>query len=147
MQTSNEERKLLRASTVKRLINYLTDIIVFSILASAIMAFFYPKASEWINDPNGLNIKDQLMISFFYGLYMSVMEALLKGKTIGKLITRTRVVNADGSFISTQTAFVRGLCRLVPFEQLSALGIPSIPWHDRWSGTIVTNDDSLRKPL
>ena len=80
------------------------------------------------------------MISFLYGLYMSVTEAIFKGKTIGKLITKTRAFNLDGSSISSQTAFLRGLCRLVPFEQLSALGIPSCPWHDKWSDSIVADE-------
>ena len=140
MQNNSDERPLVRASLIKRIINYFTDIIVFSILASIFLTLFYPEASGWVNNPNGINLKDQLMISFLYGLYMSVTEALFKGKTIGKLITKTRAFNLDGSTISSQTAFLRGLCRLVPFEQLSALGIPSCPWHDKWSGSIVADE-------
>jgi uncharacterized RDD family membrane protein YckC len=140
LQNSSDERPLVRASLIKRIINYFTDIIVFSILASFLLALFYPEASGWVNNPNGINLKDQLMISFLYGLYMSVTEAIFKGKTIGKLITKTRAFNLDGSTISSQTAFLRGLCRLIPFEQLSALGIPSCPWHDKWSGSIVADE-------
>jgi uncharacterized RDD family membrane protein YckC len=145
LQNSNEECVPVRANLVKRVINYLADIIVFSILASFLLIIFYPEASGWVNNPDGIKIRDQLMISFFYGLYMSVTEAIFKGRTIGKLITKTRAVNLDGSTINSQTAFLRGLCRLIPFEQLSALGIPSCPWHDKWSKSLVADDKSLQQ--
>jgi hypothetical protein len=50
------------------------------------------------------------------------------------MITGTKAVNHDGSNISAKTAFLRTLCRLVPFEPFSAFGIP---WHDSWTHTHV----------
>ena len=55
-------------------------------------------------------------------LYLAAFEALTKGKTPGKYAMGTRAVNADGSRITTATAFLRCLSRLVPLEVLSALG-------------------------
>jgi uncharacterized RDD family membrane protein YckC len=140
LQNGNEEKVLVRASITKRFINYFVDIIVFSILASFLLLLFIPDAAGWINNPEGLNLKDRLLISFLYGLYMSITEAIFKGKTLGKLITQTRAVNLDGTAISSQAAFLRGLCRLVPFEQFSGLGVPCRPWHDRWSRTLVADE-------
>jgi uncharacterized RDD family membrane protein YckC len=79
----------------------------------------------------------QLIALFFYGLYMSIVEGIFKGRSLGKLITRTKAVNEDGSDISFETAFKRGLSRIVPFEQFSILA--GRPWHDRWTKTQVVS--------
>lgn len=76
-----------------------------------------------------------------YVVLMFAMEALMKGRSIGKLITRTRAVNqSDGSPINARTALLRSLCRIVPFEPFSAFGNPSFPWHDTWTKSMVVAD-------
>lgn len=136
---------LVRANFGKRIINYFTDILVFSLLASFFIAFFYPGLLDSFNNQKDVSFSTQLLIRFFYGLYMSFTEAIFKGKTIGKFISGTRAVyNTDGSPVNSQAAFVRGLCRIIPLEELSAIGFPPYPWHDRWSGTLVISEkDSL----
>ena len=42
-----------------------------------------------------------------------------------------------GNYLIDRIAFLRSLCRLVPFEPFSALKKPSYPWHDRWTRTLV----------
>jgi uncharacterized RDD family membrane protein YckC len=79
-----------------------------------------------------------------YALMMGLFETILKGKTIGKLITRTTAVNRDGSQISTATAFKRGFLRAVPFCAFSALGSPSNPWQDKWTDTMVVNNKTIQ---
>ena len=152
LQTPGEPLiKLVPASIGKRLANYLIDIILFSFFISFLLiiaAPVYPLADKLMaKQPIGLS--DQLMVSFVYGLYMSVMEAILKGKSIGKYITGTRAVTEKGLPISAQTAFVRGLVRIIPFEQLSAISLSlttSYPWHDRWSGSVVVDEASSALP-
>ena len=144
--------KLVPANFGKRLTNYLVDFIIFCILVSfllVVLAPVYPLANKLMNK-QPIGFMDQLMVSFLYGLYMSAMEALLKGKTIGKFITGTRAVTAEGLAIRSQTAFVRGLIRMIPFpfEHISAISFefdpyalrPPYPWHDRWSGSIVIDE-------
>ena len=76
-----------------------------------------------------------------YVVLMFAMETLMKGKSVGKLVTKTRAVNElDGSPINARTALLRSLCRIVPFEPLSALGNPSYPWHDTWTKSMVVED-------
>ena len=67
--------------------------------------------------------------------YYTVFEATTKGRTLGKFITGTQAVREDGSNITWKDAFIRSLCRLVPFEPFSTFGV--LPWHDSWSKTIV----------
>lgn len=144
---------LVPANMAKRLINYLVDVIVFSIVFSMLLPVFapiYPLAAKFLAAKADtakvmaqIELADQLMISFFYGLYMSILEALLKGKSIGKYFTGTRAVTETGHYIPPQTAFVRGLVRIVPLEQFSALlalFMPVRPWHDGWSKTIVIEE-------
>ena len=144
--------QLVPANYGKRFANYFIDLIFFSLLASFVLMFIapvYPLATKIMNK-QPISLTDQLMVTFIYGLYMSVMEALLKGKTIGKYITGTRAVDINGLPVSSQTAFIRGLIRMIPFpfEQVSAFSFsfepfslrPPYPWHDRWSRSIVVDE-------
>jgi uncharacterized RDD family membrane protein YckC len=148
---NNEEHKIedpalniVPANLAKRLANYFIDIVFFSFLLYfllKIIAPFSPLANKFLTiKPETVELMDQLILSFIYGLYMSVAETLLKGKTIGKYITGTRAVTENGQPINAQTAFVRGLIRIIPFEQLSAISFPPYPWHDRWSKSIVADE-------
>ncbi len=143
---------LVPASFRKRIANYVIDFFLFCIMASfllMVLAPIYPLAGKIMNkQPIGL--ADQLLITFFYGFYMSAMEAFLKGKTIGKFVTGTRAVQYSGDAVSPQTAFMRGLIRMIPFpfEQISAFSssfeqmkwMPPSPWHDRWSKSLVIDE-------
>jgi len=75
---------------------------------------------------------------FEYAFFMGAMEALSRGKTLVKVFTGTRVVNPDGTTVSVKKAFLRGLCRMVPFEPFSAFGGSwPRPWRDKWTNTYV----------
>jgi uncharacterized RDD family membrane protein YckC len=87
------------------------------------------------------------VVSIFIDLlFYAIFESLTGGKTLGKLITKTRAVNADGSRINFKTALLRSLSRMVPFEMFSALGDPSYPWHDRWTNTYVIDEKASNLP-
>ena len=78
-----------------------------------------------------------ITFGLLYGIYCFGFEVSLH-KTPAKFITRTRVVAEDGARLTAKRVALRSLCRLVPFEPLSALGDGASPlWHDRWSKTNV----------
>lgn len=134
------EPQLVQASSGKRLANYFIDLILFYILffiLGMIMAIVSPESLE--NDAlfSDNILLDRLFTLILLGLYMSLVEGIFKGRTLGKLITGTKAVNADGSTISFVTALRRGFSRIVPFEPFSALGNPPYPWHDKWTNTYV----------
>jgi uncharacterized RDD family membrane protein YckC len=86
-----------------------------------------------------------LVMVVAYGIvfgYFFFAEGLMNGKTIGKFVTKTTVVNDDGTPITMGTGVLRGLCRMVPFEAFSAFG--GYPWHDKWTKTRVVLDSSLK---
>lgn len=79
----------------------------------------------------------ELCIYLLFGPIMAVIETIFHGRSLGKLITRTRAVNTDGSGLTFRTALRRNLIRSIPFEWFSALSRVPRPWHDRWSDTMV----------
>ena len=67
------------------------------------------------------------------------MEAVFQ-RTIGKLVTGTRVVTTDGNVPGFGKVLGRSLARVIPFEVLSFLGAIPIGWHDKLSGTRVVQN-------
>jgi len=133
--------QLTQANPGKRLANYIIDLVSFYV-------FMYLFSYVLVNMSYGLaviiygdghEILGRLIVLLFYGMYMGLIEAMFKGRSFGKLITGTIAVNEDGSRINGQTALLRGLCRAVPFNALSALGSRCYPWHDKWNKTYVVN--------
>jgi uncharacterized RDD family membrane protein YckC len=74
-------------------------------------------------------------------LYYIVLEGV-SGQTLGKFLTNTIVVAADGGVPTWRQIIVRSFVRLVPLEPLSFLW-GDRGWHDTWSGTRVV---SIRRP-
>lgn len=64
-------------------------------------------------------------------------------RTAGKLATATKVVDYAGGKLSAGRAFLRTICRYIPFDALSFL-FSSYPrgWHDKVSGTLVVPTDA-----
>ena len=143
---------LVPASLGKRAANYFIDFVLLSFILAMLLplvAPYYPLYTK-IMKKQPIDLSDQLMLSFAYGLYMSITEALLRGKSIGKLITGTRAVSYAGHPINSQTAFLRGLLRLIPLEPLSAIpilfGLTAFPLHDLLSKTHVIDEAKSALP-
>jgi len=137
---------LIRAASGKRLTNLLIDRVAFYLLLmlmGLLMGMVTPQAVTYLKSIADNRLLDFLITSFLYALFMSVQEAALGGKSLGKLITGTRAVMEDGTPLSTHAAFSRGLARIVPFEPFSALfDNPPHPWHDRWTNSMVIDEKS-----
>ncbi len=74
--------------------------------------------------------------------YFVVTESIWQ-KTLGKLITGTVVVTADGYKPSFKQIVGRSIARLIPFEPLSFLGRYPVGWHDSLSRTRVVHAANL----
>lgn len=61
----------------------------------------------------------------------------LTGRTVGKLIAKTRVVTLTGAPLTLWQVTGRTFARVIPFEPLSFLSQEPSGWHDRLSGTRV----------
>ncbi|HEY6975392.1 MAG TPA: RDD family protein [Chitinophagaceae bacterium] len=125
------------ASQTQRFFNYLIDSLIFYGVmygtTTILLIVFYLT----VGGPGESSFQIVLiLVSYiFYILFYTFCEGASRGKSVGKLITRTKVVREDESEITWKDAFTRSLCRIVPFEPFSAFG--GFPWHDQWSHTKV----------
>jgi uncharacterized RDD family membrane protein YckC len=133
-----QELNLEPASMGQRFANFIVDYIVAIIIyvGITIMMLFF-SASD------GSELEEEGFGSIFISLFSFVAvytltEFLGKGKTLGKLITRTRAVRNDGGLLTFKDALLRSLIRLVPFEVFSGFG--TYTWHDQWTNTMVRKD-------
>ena len=133
------------ASKGKRVLNYFIDkavLIGLGTLVGMMLGLLLEEAEL-------IDLADQ---GFFkYGLgyaitftYFLFMEAAC-GRSIGKLVTGTKVLADNYQSPTFGQIFGRTFCRLVPFEPLSILGSTPKMWHDDWSNTITV--DLRAKPL
>ncbi len=137
-----EPKELVHASKGKRFANYIIDRIcwtaLFFILGLALGASGNLEAIEWLENINPF--ADFLLTAFVAMWYYTLMEYFTNGKTIGKYITRTRVVGERGERLSFMAILGRSAARFVPFEPFSFLGNSPWGWHDTWSKTYVMED-------
>jgi len=120
------------ASTGQRFINYIIDVIAFYVL---IFIFGI------LLGATGLLQSAVLLYLIIFAImlgYYTVMEGIT-GKTFGKMLTKTKAVTLHGEPLNLKNAFLRSLCRLVPFEAFSAFGGGQM-WHDKWTDTMVVQN-------
>lgn len=138
---NKREFKLVRASTGKRFTNYIIDRLVNTGLLFLIimgLMVIMPAFESWLNNIN--TIVDYLFTSVILVALYFGMELLTNGKTIGKYITKTRVVTESGGQPTQSQYFTRSLSRVVPFEAFSFLNDEASGWHDKWSETMVIDE-------
>jgi uncharacterized RDD family membrane protein YckC len=85
---------------------------------------------------------DILVTTLVYVAYCGVLE-YGSGKTIGKILMKTRVVREDGSKPDFITIVKRSLSRIIPFDAFSFLSNNPRGWHDSISDTIVVDEAIL----
>jgi uncharacterized RDD family membrane protein YckC len=121
---------LVDADAGKRFLNLLIDIgvVIFLIVIFNKIIYHHSIFSYF-----GLfKILDLAVIfAYFYGLENSV------GQTVGKMITKTKVVNLDGGKPTTQQMLVRTFSRIIPLEPVLLIGGKWL--HDSLSQTRVVN--------
>ena len=121
----------------QRLLNYIIDLVFYYLLVFLLFTIYYSTGGAINRSGSSSGALLNLFFLGLYIIYMFLLEMLLKGRTIGKIITGTRAVNKDGTEMEPGTIFRRTLCRLVPFEPFSGLGNICNPWHDKWTNTCV----------
>lgn len=144
---TDTDKDYVYASKTKRLLNYLIDYACFMgcffVLGIVLYTVMGEAEADALLDIDP--ILDRLVTTLLFALYMGFVEFAIGGKTIGKLLTRTRAVNIDGSRISLKTAMGRGFSRIVPFEPFSFLGSSDSGWHDKWTDTKVIDETMTYK--
>ena len=132
------------ASQRSRFINYIIDLVFFYILYFGLM-FMVGILAELLHFDISILLNEffiQVITILFMAMYYFVFEVAF-GKTIGKMITKTKVVNEDGTKPSVGTLLKRSFSRLIPFDAFSYLKSNPSGWHDTISKTMVVDDISL----
>lgn len=139
------EVKLVAAEKGKRFANLLVDYVGATIFAMVVMVVVNLLGIlTFIEMENG--ITGRLIGWLSYVAYYVLFEGLANGKTLGKYITRTRVVTYDGYQPASNQILGRSFSRIVPFEAFSFLGQKKTGWHDDWSKTFVIDERQSTLP-
>lgn len=128
------------ATVGQRIANYLIDVVIFYIVIIVIMVpLILRLASSGGSADAGGFIAISYLITFgiFFAYYIFMEGG--KGKTIGKMVTKTKVITTDGTPMTYGKAALRTVCRIVPFEFISVF-LDTSMWHDKWSNTRVVKD-------
>ncbi|SFS38841.1 RDD family protein [Zhouia amylolytica] len=81
---------------------------------------------------------DMLITSVLFALLYFLSEVIFKGRSIGKFITKTKVVDPYGNTPSLMGTFTRSASRLIPFNGLS-FPMGARGWYDALSKTYVVD--------
>jgi uncharacterized RDD family membrane protein YckC len=133
----DDQREL--ATKGRRFLNLIIDSFCYYFAVTfvlVVMAIADPSLARAVLDNFLLRTLVSLVVMF---CYYAGFEALF-GRTIGKLLTGTRVVTVTGARPALGQIALRTLSRMVPFEPFSCLSDPPIGWHDQWSGTRVVRN-------
>jgi uncharacterized RDD family membrane protein YckC len=126
----------------QRFLNYIIDIIFFYIVVIAFTTIAMLIIGDEVLNENSTGIPALLEYLISYTIYVGLytfFETTTKGRTIGKMVTKTRAVRLDGSILTFYDALKRSLVRIIPIDAFSALA--GSPWHDRWTDTKVIKEN------
>ncbi|MDR2122248.1 MAG: RDD family protein [Flavobacteriaceae bacterium] len=124
-----------------RLANYIIDLIAFYVFMFNIGIFLGITGNESLILIFDNDIPSRLLGVILYAVFMLTIETAFRGKSIGKIITGTKVVTEYGGKPTISDYVARSFSRLVPFDQFSFLG--TVGWHDKWSSTRVVKAKSF----
>ena len=140
----------LYASKGNRFVNYIVDVIWFVALFLGfviVVSYLFYTFSDDVSAVDDFIYKlenvnpflDRLITSIIIALFYFTTETVLKGRTIAKYVTKTKVVLEDGSKPNAIDYLKRSFSRIIPFEALSFLGPEGRGWHDTISNTYVVD--------
>jgi len=121
-----------------RFLNFIIDFIVWLILTfiiSFIIGFLIPVTAE------SQGILTLFVYVLFFGTfiaYYAILEIKFQ-KTVGKFVTKTKVVKMNGEKPENGDIISRTFCRLIPFDRISFLFMKN-GIHDMLSKTKVVKD-------
>lgn len=113
-----ERRKGISPLPVHRAIHLIVDVSAAFILFQFAQLFFmlFLKLTALDSDYISLLFSSNFALPLSYLLLVFLTEAFNKGQSIGKMITRFEARRIDGNPFTATDAFLRTVCRLIPFE-------------------------------
>ncbi|WP_300047507.1 RDD family protein [Trueperella sp.] len=113
------ELELPAATVLSRIVSSLID---YGLLTIAYTALIFSLASTF-PDLNGAQVGTLIVsaTAIFFWLVPALVTASSNGRSLGKLVTRTRVVRLDGGTITANQAFIRATAGIL--EVIGTLGL------------------------
>jgi uncharacterized RDD family membrane protein YckC len=139
LTAKDEKQSIINTNIVSqwiRLIHFIVDFIAFCIIfiiLGTLIGYIIHTTDQLAF---GLINYSMLLISFF--AYFVFMEFKYQ-KTIGKFLTKTKVVLKDGQPPLLNDIIIRTLCRLIPLDQFSFIFTRN-GFHDYLSNTTVIKE-------
>ncbi len=127
-----ENTDLVLASPIKRMINWLYDIIFFIAILIALHLIDFPVLIIV------LNFWWYFLIAL--PLYFVIIEVIMNGKSIGKHFTHTRVVTEHGYKPEISVYLIRAIARMVPISAISLFSAKKRTYYDIFSKTFVIDE-------
>ena len=127
---ASERELALPASLLQRFLHHVVDSIAMYVFALAVGFIAYFLFGE---------IVAPILAYIAFFTYYLIFESLFQ-RTLGKVLTGTKVVDLQGEKPSFLAVLGRTLARYIPFEPISFLfygAYPTKGWHDRLSRTLV----------
>ncbi|MFN8295396.1 MAG: RDD family protein [Chitinophagales bacterium] len=125
------------ASLGKRFANYIIDLFIVVFILLLVSNIF--DLSKIITTETNDNIT-AIFLLIIMPVYYVFMEYKF-GKTVGKFLTKTKVISTDGNELTLGQCVGRLLCRIIPFERFSGLFTNGVFWHDSIPKTLVVEDN------
>jgi uncharacterized RDD family membrane protein YckC len=149
-QNNRDYPQITFASLGKRIANYLIDIIcayscIFFVVYLIMSVGSSDESTTLLQESESSSSLESLFTLFIFFLYYFLTESLMKGRTIGKLITGTRAITSKHEYLTAGDALKRTLCRLIPFDGLSFLMSSGYGWHDKWTDTMVVDEKGFQE--
>ncbi|MNK16749.1 RDD family protein [compost metagenome] len=136
----------------QRFANYLIDVVAFYLIIFILGIFAALLTWVGIDEPviwlaeNENNSSTTILSVVLFLFYYFIFEALGQ-RTLGKLVTGTKVVLRDGSKPSAGDIALRCLCRIIPFDAFSFIAERSRGWHDSLPNTYVIDVKKYKQAL
>ncbi|HEY4210202.1 MAG TPA: RDD family protein [Steroidobacteraceae bacterium] len=139
------EQQIEPASRGRRFANLLIDTVasvIISMVVGVLLAIVWPQfliaTADFQGSPESLILFNYLFGAIVGFIYYVPMEALT-GRTLGKLITGTRVVSGSGEPPTFPQVLGRTLARYIPFEAFTFLSSTRVGLHDKLANTRVVS--------
>jgi len=131
-----ESTAIVPAERWRRFVNFLIDYIAFVVFGAVIGAIL--GVAGGIGAVEKLqSVGMQYLTGIVVMLIYYVPQEAMYGRTLGKLVTGTKVVDKNGNPPTWGKAFGRTLCRFIPFEAFSFFMADARGWHDSIPKTYV----------
>ena len=119
------------ARFVNLVIDYFAQMAISFVLGIVIVVLGGQQGAAFLESTPGIVIGIPILLAYYIGFEATT------SRTLGKLITGTKVVNAEGGTPTLGQIVGRSFCRFIPFEPFSFLGTPTRGWHDSIPKTFV----------